>query len=474
MQSRAFKNVLLLVSIVFMVIETANARPREFGRQWVRQHPFQLFGLVVLNRELDITRYQQASFNSVLIWKSRTPIFESTVKAQMPWHFHIYAKQGATETFQNSVNDLLAKYPGNIAFVVNDEPQLNGMPATAEAMAWLRHKYPNALTYSNAWPMGADNWHYAGSPLRTDYSYQQYIEDYINIIRPDVMMFDIYPFQDRDGVANVYFHNMQLVRQASLKAGIPYWVFVQAYLGKNRRLPSDSDYRMQVFSSLAFGYTGIGVFTFDTAHEKGLLDIKGEPTPLYNHAVKANREVMNIAGPLRFLTSTEVRFVKRTPASPVAQGLLAWDNFSVADTYIKNISIMTVSHLSSKNGDQSSESQEEAADAGKRKLAAGDSPDSYVDVANADGLIGYFQDDAGGKYFMITNLWHSKYATADQRELSFTLKFDPGVKQVARLSRKTGKAEQLTLQDGEIDLVLPGGTGDLFKVDDASFPGLLK
>ena len=468
--------VAITVFVLAISLDTVAAfeRPDNFGRQWIRRHPFTLTGLVIQNKEFDIKRYQQASFNSVLVWKLRAPILEATVRAGMPWHCHLYAKQGATEEFQNSINNLIEKYPGNIACIVNDEPQLKGMPATAEVMAWLHKKYPDMLTYSNAWPMGADNWHYAGSSSRTDYSYQQYINDYIDIIRPDVMMFDIYPFQDRDGVANIYLHNMQVVRQASLKAGLPYWVFVQSYEGRNRRLSSDSDYRMQVFSSLTFGYTGIAAFTFDTAHEKGLLDIKGNPTPLYEYVVKANKEVMNIAGPLRFLTSTEVRFVKRTHSSPTPQGMLAWDNFSVPNTYIKDISIEPLSHIPPKMGDQGNEPKQEASGSDKRTLVAGASPDSYVDAPYADGLIGYFRDDLGRSYFMITNLWHSMSATADQRELSFTIKFNPSVKQIARLSRKTGTVELLALKNGELNLTLPGGTGDLFKINNADFPGLSK
>lgn len=448
-------------------------RPDDFGKQWVRQNPFTLYGLALQNTKFDIERYREAGFTSVFPFKPRLPILEAAVDSGMTWHGHLYAKKGPTEEVQNAFNHLTETYPGSIACLVNDEPTLAGMPATAEAIAWLHNAYPDMLAYSNAFPMGGDGWHYAGSPLRTDYTYQQYIDDFINIIRPDVMMFDIYPFQDRDGVANIYFHNMQMVREASLKAGIPYWVFVQTYKSTNRRVSSDSDYRMQVFSSLAFGYTGIALFTFDTAHEVGLLDINGDPTSMFPHVVETNKEVMNIAGALRFLTSTEVRFVKRTHASPVPQGMMIWDNFSVPQTYIEDISIAAVSHTAAASVDQEDQpEQQRTSGGGDQILMNGTSPDSYVDASYADGLIGYFRDDLGGNYFMITNLWHNMDATAEQRELSFTIKFKSSVKQIARLSRASGSVELPPLENGEITLTLPGGTGDLFKINDAEFPGL--
>ena len=86
-------------------------------------------------------------------------------------------------------------------------------------------------------------------------------------------------------------------------------------------------------------------------------------------------------------------------------------------------------------------------------------------------LLGFFQDDDGDEYLMVTNLWHEKDHSAAATAGTIQLKFDPEVTSVARLSRETGVPEQLVVRDGKLRLRLPGGTGELLRLHDASFPG---
>ena len=158
------------------------------------------------------------------------------------------------------------------------------------------------------------------------------------------MMVDIYPFQDQGGAANLFLWKLQVVRKTSLKADILYWLFIQAYIHPNRRLPSDSNIRMQMFSTLIFGFTDLAYFTYDVSLTDGLLIGGKEKSAIFDNAARANRELRNIAGPIRFLASTQVRYVKAT--------------------YL-------------------------------------------VDASYLGGLLGHFQDDDGRRYFMLTNLWHS-------------------------------------------------------------------
>ena len=75
---------------------------------------------------------------------------------------------------------------------------------------------------------------------------------------------------------------------------------------------------------------------------------------------------------------------------------------------------------------------------------------------------------------MVTNLWHDADTKADDRALSVTLRLAPDVKELYRVNRQTGDVEQLPIREGSVQIRLPGGTGDLFKVDDGKFPGLTK
>jgi hypothetical protein len=251
----------------------AAARRKDFGLQWVRQHAFTLMGLCQVEATFDPATYRAAGFNTLLAWKARAGILESAEKAQLPHFLHLYAKQGPDDEFKQRVADLQQRYPQCMGIIINDEPNLAQMPVTRDAIAWLRTAYPNLLVMSNGYPMGAESKESAGGP-RDDYSYSDYMRDYIRIINPDVVMFDIYPFTDGKGagVTDLYYLNLHVVRQEALKANKPYWTFIQAYQTNNRRLPSESDLRMQLFSSLTYGFTGFAYFTYDVAYDRGLLE----------------------------------------------------------------------------------------------------------------------------------------------------------------------------------------------------------
>jgi len=159
-----------------------------------------------------------------------------------------------------------------------------------------------------------------------------------------------------------------------------------------------------------------------------------------------------IGGPIRFLTSTQVRFLKATPSSPVPQGLRSWDKSTDREPLFKDITIDVPATLPSDEIDQAT---------------------YYADAPYLGGLIGYFHDDNGQRYFMLTNTWHGGSATAEQRELTFHIQFDPTVKSIQRLNRITGKAEVLTVDpEAGLTIKLPGGTGDLFKFGSGPFVGI--
>ena len=91
-----------------------------------------------------------------------------------------------------------------------------------------------------------------------------------------------------------------------------------------------------------------------------------------------------------------------------------------------------------------------------------------------DLLIGFFIDDQGQEYFMLTNLWHGPKVSAVERAVTVTLNLDQKVRVVGRLSRKTGQPETLPVNDGVLRLTLPGGTGDLLRLGSSRFPGLAR
>ena len=141
---------------------------------------------------------------------------------------------------------------------------------------------------------------------------------------------------------------------------------------------------------------------------------------------------------LRILKSTDVRYVVGH-GNQVPTGVTAWKPGAGGNHLIKSIVIE----------------------------GSGSKPIKW-----RDALVGFFEDDQGEDYLMLTNLWHDEGVAASQRSMKVTLKLQPGVTSIGRLSRETGKPELLAVKGDTFELTLPGGTGDLLRLGSAKFPGL--
>ncbi|MEO2034159.1 MAG: hypothetical protein ABGZ35_18955 [Planctomycetaceae bacterium] len=274
------------------------------------------------------------------------------------------------------------------------------------------------------------------------YAYSDYLNDFATIVRPDVLMFDVYPFRGESGLSSFYFQNLANIREEAHRAGIPFWLFVQSAPTPGARFPSESEIRMQVSSSLAYGFTGVAYFTYDPAFERGLLDANGSPNELYYAARRLNQEVTRIGQSLRFLNSARVCYVPghqeeggQLVDNPLPGGIHGWDEQHGEDWGLDEITVL---------------------DPGEDR----------------DVLIGFFTDDAKRRYFMAVNLWTGPKASAAEHTTSIEIQFEPQVRSLSRLSRETGAVEHLALEDGVLNLSLPGGTGDLLAVGEDDFPGL--
>lgn len=400
------------------------------GTRWVRTHPFTITGLCLYDDPpLDIERYVEAGFSSVLVWKAKPGVIGPTVAAGVPWHMHLrVGRQGRprlNDELKAHIRALHARHPGGIAWIVNDEVKgAEPLRITREAMDWLRAEFPDMLVYSNANPLKP-----GGRDIRFIRNWQQSLE-------PDVLMFDLYPFIKDGSTLSNYFYNLATVRRVALEAGIPCWTFIQSFGGRvgfPERLPSESDLRMQLFASLTYGYTGVAYFMYeihDHDHIRRALLYKCEPTRLYAAARKANGEVARLGRCLRALTSTDVGYLAAS-GNALPTGMSAW---------------------------QPSEPIE------RIERTAAPEPDA---------LVGRFVDDAGGRYFMLTNLAHGDGVSAEDARSGFRLKLAGDAPALFRLSRETGRAEPiLPAGGGELTVSLPGGTGDLFRWVDADFAGL--
>ena len=70
---------------------------------------------------------------------------------------------------------------------------------------------------------------------------------------------------------------------------------------------------------------------------------------------------------------------------------------------------------------------------------------------------------------MLVNVKRDKGESAEAMALSYTLTFDDSVDHLYRLNRETGDVARMELAAHTLQVKLPGGTGDLFKIGDDQF-----
>ena len=465
--------VLLLCAACMAESETSAPAHPHRGHHWVRTHPYTIMGLTrMVPRPFNIEQYRAAGFTSLLTWEPGTydVLLPQAAADGLPWHLHLehwgeeYANRpdSSEQTLGEGLQQLdseenrlrlhkLLANSGCVGIMVNDEAvKPFYLRYTRHLLKWLRQQHPGAIVYGNMHP--------AGHEFSSGYgTVHRYFDEFAAMVEPDVLMTDIYPLGDPkvdafahtlghpvSEISSNYFNLIAAVRTTALSHGMPYWNFLQSFESTGnwiRRLPSESDLRVQMFAPLAYGFTGVIYFTYDVAFERGMIETNGEPNSLYYAAAKANPEVANVGAAIRFLTSTDVRYVPgrhqdgdTTVANKLPLGTTAWARGASGDNRIVSVSIEQV-------GD------------------------------GRDALIGFFRDDAGARYFMITNLWHGAAASAADRSLTVAIKFAPDVQKLYRLDRISGKTEPVGLENGVLHLTLPGGTGDLFKYTEKPFPG---
>lgn len=341
-----------------------------------------------------------------------------------------------------------------------DEQSLSNADNLEAARAWLetyRAQYPDALSYTNQ----------SGGQHSVSV-----LQNYVDVAKPDMVMFDTYPFGGNASGANrsetTFYEYMQKYRQLGLRGhsghSIPYGLYLQAFVDPSGHTPSDSEMRLNQFAAWAFGYTFVSALEynqFSTQYPSGgaygpiYFNGVGDSSPTDRFYIQAeiNRQSRNLGPALVRLISTDIRFVpgqyvgafSQTFNNPTPSGMSVWND--AADPYISGVSATNVAGTVNN---------------GKR----------------GDVLVGYFKPldaslvDAGHEndiYFMVVNALIDPALNADARQ-DILLSFDfgsSGFTTLKRLNRLTGEPERVDLVHDSgslyhLNLTLDGGIGDFF------------
>lgn len=195
-------------------------------------------------------------------------------------------------------------HPALYAYYLIDEPNASQFPAFGKLVAYLREKDPARLAYLNLFPTYASN-EQLGNRGDVATAYTEHLQQFVEVVKPQLISYDHYHFTLR-GDTGQYFLNLALVREAALKANIPFLNIVQActWAPDSMRIPHTNEVRWLVNTSLAYGAQGISYYVYcHPGHYGALATLEGQPTPLYYGLRQVNRDFEAIAGELQPLHS---------------------------------------------------------------------------------------------------------------------------------------------------------------------------
>jgi len=326
------------------------------------------------------------------------------------------------------------------------------------------------------------------------------MQTFMSQSQPDMLFFQQYPWRTEYGqtpiggsTGNSFYTGMEKYRWLAAQgndgtgsAPIPFGWHAQAFRSTEsfsiwKRYPSTSEMRLETFAGWTYGAKVVTWFMYNTfaygdvnndpiiysvLFEEGTVD-DSSPTAAFTALAETNRQSLNLSPTLVRLTSTGVFFV---------QGQYM-DGGTPTDIPLQTSKDSDTSH----NGEFDCKAWDNAKDPYITSILASNLG-TLNDGLRGDVLVGYFQlldesfDGAaeGETYFMITNGLSDDSGTPEQTRQSIRIEFDfgdSGITSLQRLSRDTGLVELVTLAPLEggsasqfyLDLVLDGGTGDLFK-----------
>ena len=446
------------------------------GHQILLNRGLQIGGMVDQTyRPFHLSTLQGGNF-TLPLWGFNADVSQLGAAPGVPWGRWI------DYTSENDIAPAEQPYKSNLVQLqVGDEQDIvNDSSARAATTAWFnnnRTNFPDTLLSVNR-PAGDGSASEATSTA-----------NWIAEAQPDLLTFDWYPFNYNPTLDanfpnrkwNWYWYSVaQRYRRQALGSYVgatfgtagnaprPYGTYLQTYStapapDEDKRPPSDSEMRLQMFAALTMGYSDVNTFTYNSGSSTLFnppSDGDTSPAPAYYQFKETARQARNLSPALTRLISkgAGTRFVAgrnsaNTANNPLPLDWKAWAAGSEGDPYITSIS---ATNLGSTNG-------------GLR----------------GDVLVGYFNpllesydgpDFSNELYFMITNGLSDPGALVADTRQQITLNFDfktSGITSLLRLSRDTGQVEQVPLifdstSHYHLDLTLDGGTGDLFKFNDGA------
>jgi hypothetical protein len=211
--------------------------------------------------------------------------------------------------------------PAVIGYFITDEPGVQEFPALAKAVAAVKKHAPGKIAYINLYPdyatIGAPNLSQLGAT-----SYAEYLQRFVNEVRPQVISYDNYRVQTSEDFKNPalaasYFNNMLAIRSVAMENGLPFWnIGCANRIRPYTTIPSPANLSLQAYTTLAAGARGMTWFTYYVGgYSYAAIDADGHRTATWSFLKMVNGQIKVLGPHLLRLRSTGVFFTPHAQAS---------------------------------------------------------------------------------------------------------------------------------------------------------------
>jgi hypothetical protein len=305
-----------------------------------------------------------------------------------------------------------------VAYLLKDEPRNQAeFDLLSLATEYIyRNDSRGAIPIVNLLPGGAS---YEGFS-----SYDDYVQTYVDTVKPAVLSYDHYPILS-DGTDKVTFYSdMETIRSKADAAGVGFMGFALVNDHYSYRLPSESDLNWMAYSLISYGAKGLFYYNWriepaDGFGEGLVTHADATPTSTYPMAQALNAEIQNIGSTLLSLDSVAVYHT----ADSLPQGTTAYANGTISG----------VTNLSASN---------------------------YIisEFENADDVL---DDDV---YLMLMNKDHGASLSSASTAASAVITVDSAYPYVYQYDPATGNLTLLSGSNGTYTINLGGGKALLLRV----------
>lgn len=325
-----------------------NAVPKESGpaAKWTQKEFIITMWCAPLATEENVTRLESEGFNLTNVSWGRNDariasnaalklldntdkhdfkafIGNATYPFMLPGTLDDPSKKAQLDAFIDEVK----KHPSFAGYFLADEPSATTFTEWGRIVQYLRERDPEHPAYINLFPTYAnqrqlgvllngeqkidtsvpDNFAGNGSVSQTIQFYNQHLDEYIDKVKPAVLSYDHYHFLRNGADGTQYFLNLALIRNAAIKAKIPFINIVQASsIEKSWRAPSKNELRWLAYTTMAYGGRGIGWFLYSGPTKYGGLYQDGKRMPSADWVAEINHEVKILGRELMKLNSCQV------------------------------------------------------------------------------------------------------------------------------------------------------------------------